>query len=523
MTLQGTSFIGNQRGTGSDIACHATNPATGELLDPAYIAATKEELDRAVELATAAFPVFSATSGAERAKFLRTIADEIDAIVDEIAVRGPLESGLPEARLRGETGRTTGQLRLFATVVEDGSWVDARIEHGQPERQPIPKVDLRSQLRGVGPVAVFAASNFPMAFSTAGGDTASALAAGCPVIVKAHSSHPGLAEMVAECVIKAAKTCGMPEGVFSLVYGSGRKIGQALVKHPGIQAVGFTGSQAGGRALMDSAAARPQPIPVYAEMSSINPVFILPGALAERGEALADGLYGSLTMGVGQFCTNPGLVFTPTSGTEAFTEKLTTTTAAGATGTMLNSGIAKSYCSGVEALKAKGGIKTLAEVPSTLDGAQGGPAVFRTDVGTFLQDEDLMEEVFGPTTLIVASDDKAELLKAAEALEGQLTATIQGTEADLAEYSDLVEILVRKAGRVIFNNFPTGVEVCHSMVHGGPYPATSDGRSTSVGTMAIYRFARPVSYQNFPDAALPDSLKEANPLGIKRMVDGVRD
>lgn len=523
MTLQGTSFIGNQRGTGSDIACHATNPATGEQLNPAFIATSSEELDRAVKLATAAFPIFSASSGADRAKFLRTIADEIDAIVDEIAARGPLESGLPEARLRGETGRTTGQLRLFATVVEDGSWVDARIEHAQPDRQPIPKVDLRSQLRGVGPVAVFAASNFPMAFSTAGGDTASALAAGCPVIVKAHSSHPGISEMVAECVIKAANACGMPEGVFSLVYGSGRIIGQALVKHPGIQAVGFTGSQAGGRALMDSAAARPQPIPVYAEMSSINPVFILPGALAERSEAIAEGLYGSLTMGVGQFCTNPGLVFAPASGAEAFTEKLTTTTAAGATGTMLNNSIAKSYCSGVDTLKAKGKVELLAEVPSTVDGAQGGPAVFRTDVDTFLKDDDLMEEVFGPTTLIVASDEKAELLKSAEALEGQLTATIQGTEADLAEYSDLVEILVRKAGRVIFNNFPTGVEVCHSMVHGGPYPATSDGRSTSVGTMAIYRFARPVSYQNFPDTALPDALKEANPLGIKRMVDGVRN
>ena len=516
--MQGTSFIGYSRGSTTGTSSNAVNPATLESLEPAYVAPSSAEVEAAVALAAKAFPLYRQLPAATRANFLRTIASEIEASADAIAARGTAETGLPEARLRGETGRTVGQLRLFAAMLDEGSWVDARIEHAQPERTPIPKVDIRSMLRPLGPVVVFCASNFPLAYSVAGGDTASALAVGCPVIVKAHSSHPGTSEIVADAVIRAAQQCGMPEGVFSVLYGSGVTVGGQLVQHPEIKAVGFTGSHKGGRALMDLAAARPEPIPVYAEMSSINPVVILSGAIAEKAAALAEGFYQSLTLGVGQFCTNPGLLLFPKGAEAEFIAALQEKIAAAPSGTMLNAGICKAYQDATSACGAQPGVTTISSAQQAATG-QATPAVFLCDAETFLNSPALSDEMFGPASLLISGTPE-QMLTVAEALEGQLTASVHGTEADLATADPLLEILERKAGRLIFNGFPTGVEVCHSMVHGGPYPSTSDGRSTSVGTMAAYRFTRPVAWQNTPDALLPEELKEGNPLGIPRMVDG---
>jgi NADP-dependent aldehyde dehydrogenase len=518
--MQGTSFIGYSRGVANAPLTQAINPATQEKLEPGFASPSLDEVERAVQLAHAAFPQYRLTSAATRAAFLRLIATEIEAVADDIAARGCAETGLPEARLRGETGRTVGQLRLFASMLDDGSWLDARIEHAQPDRTPIPKVDLRSMMRPLGPVAVFCASNFPLAYSVAGGDTASALAVGCPVIVKAHSSHPGTAEIVASAVIRAAQASGMPEGVFSVLYGSGVTVGGALVKHPHIKAVGFTGSFKGGRALMDMAAARHEPIPVYAEMSSINPVVMLPGILAEKSAALADGFFQSLTLGVGQFCTNPGLVLLPAGSESDFIAALTEKIAQAPAGVMLNAGICQAYRDSTQATASQPGVTAIV---SEQDAAPctGLPQVFVVPAKTFLASPALCEEMFGPASLLVVGSE-SELLAVAESLEGQLTASVHGTENDLAKAGTLFEILERKAGRLIFNGFPTGVEVCHSMVHGGPYPSTSDGRSTSVGTMAATRFTRAVAWQNTPDALLPDELKESNPLGISRMVDGKR-
>lgn len=518
-TLSGTSVIGYARGAGTQAAGQALHAASGAKLEPIYQAATPEEVDQAVELAAAAFPIYSALSGKQRGTFLRAIAEQIEGVVDDIAERGTQETGLPDARLRGETVRTTGQLRLFAALVEEGSWVEARIEKAQPERQPLPKPDIRSMLRPLGPVAVFCASNFPMAFSVAGGDTAAALAAGCPVVVIAHSAHPGVAEIVGQAVLRAALATNMPEGVFSLLYGGGRSVGIPVVQHPVIQAVGFTGSRNGGTALMKAAASRPQPIPVYAEMSSVNPVVILPGAL-ERGEAaLAEAFFNSLTLGVGQFCTNPGLVFLPEGTGLVFLDRLKQLVAASTPGVMLSEGIAKAYTETVDAIAGTAGVETIARCSASA--APGAAAVFSVSIRRFLEDDLLQGEMFGPGTLIVRGTLE-EIEATIPELEGQLTASIHGTEAELASHSSLVTALATKAGRVIFNGFPTGVEVCHSMVHGGPYPSTSDGRSTSVGTMSIQRFVRAVCYQSFPDSCLAPELQDANPLGIWRMTDGER-
>ena len=514
--LLGTSFIGYSRSTGSETCGNAVQPGTGTLLEPAYRSATSEEVDHAMALAAAAFPAYSILSGKTRAGFLRAIAVEIESVVADIVERGMLETGLPEPRLRGETGRTTGQLRMFADLIEDGSWVDARIDRAQPDRLPIPKVDLRSMLRPLGPVAVFCASNFPLAFSAAGGDTASALAAGCPVVVIAHASHPGVSEIVANAVIRAAKLTDMPEGVFSLLYGGGRKVGQAVVKHPVTQAVGFTGSRTGGTALMESAANRKQPIPVYAEMSSVNPVVILPGALARGEEALAEAFSGSLTLGVGQFCTNPGLVFIPANQGDAFLNKLKSLIEAGTPGMMLNASICKSFADSTAAFAAADGVATLARSTTEAGPGQGAPAVFTVSISDFLKNEALQGEMFGPATLIVRGSLE-EIEAAIPHLEGQLTASLHATVEEIASHTSLVHALQQRAGRLIFNGFPTGVEVCNSMVHGGPFPATSDGRSTSVGTTAIFRFCRPVAWQSFPDAALPAELQDANPLGVRRI------
>lgn len=523
MKLTGLSIIGAGRGARGGDVFHGINPSTGENLPTDYHGAGGGEVDRAARLAEAAFEVVAGLPGRERAALLRQIAARIEDAADAIRLRGSLETGLPEARLTAETGRTTGQLRLFADLLDEGSWVGARIDRALPDRKPLPKSDIRFMLGPVGPVAVFCASNFPLAFSVAGGDTASALAAGCPVIVKAHHAHPGTSEIVGLAIQEAVRASGLPEGTFSMLYGSGRVVGQALVRHPSVRAVGFTGSRSGGRALFDLAAARPEPIPVYAEMSSINPVFILPSALEGDTEALAAGLHGSLTLGVGQFCTNPGLVVTGTGkAVEGFKAAFAAKVRATAPATMLHRGIHDSYTEGVGRKASNRRVKPVAVVDC--DGGAGGsdaaPAVFATGAAAYLEDPMLSEEVFGPSTLLVDCTDAEEMLRIAGNLEGHLTASVFGSAEELAANRRLIAVLQRKVGRLIFNQFPTGVEVCHAMVHGGPYPATTDGRSTSVGSAAILRFCRPVCYQNFPQAALPPELQDKNPLGIMRMVDG---
>ncbi len=498
-------------------------PATGTEMDPLFRGATAAEVDRAVALAAEAFPAFRKLSGDTRATFLETIADEIEAIGDPLLERCDAETGLGIPRLTGERGRTTGQLRLFASLIREGSWVDARIDHAITDREPLPKPDARLMLMPVGPVVVFGASNFPLAFSTAGGDTASALAAGCPVIVKAHRSHAGTGELVGQAIQRAAQTCGMPNGVFSLIHGAGAQVGSALVEQPQIRAVGFTGSLSGGRALFDLASRRPEPIPVYAEMGSLNPVFVLPGALSERGSEFAEGLRGSVTLGVGQFCTNPGLVLgIEDEAMDGFIETAETLFEEASPATMLNPGIRDAFENGLATMEGAANVSLIARSDQSPDATktEASPHVWVTDVTSFLDNPDLSHEVFGPSSLVVKCKTREEMIDVANRLEGHLTATIHGTNKDLTEHADLVEVLERKVGRVIFNGFPTGVEVCHSMHHGGPYPATTDGRSTSVGTAAIFRFTRLVCYQGFPSAALPDELKDGNPLGIWRTVDG---
>jgi len=518
VNLSGRSIIGFGDGS-TGVSFRARDPMTGETLLPDFYSASAEEAEAAVRLGNDAFAIYSRTPGSERSKFLRRIAENIDAIAAEIIERCGYETALPEARLRGELARTTGQLRLFAQLVEEGSWAMARIDRPDPERKPLPKPDIRSILRPLGPVVVFGASNFPLAFSVAGGDTASALAAGNPVVVKAHPAHPGTEELVGNAIREAVRWCGLPEGVFSLLFDAGNEIGIALVKHPLVKAAGFTGSRSGGTSLMKVAASRREPIPFFAEMSSTNPVFILPGALRERAEKIATGLYGSFTLGAGQFCTKPGLVFLPV-GDDAtkFTAKLQESVSGSATLHLLTSGIQSSYAAGLAARRTKAGVRLLVE--PRVDGRGVAPALFETDLETFVCDPDLAGEIFGPSTLLIRHSNREDILRIARELEGHLTATIHSTEQDLREFSDLIAILERKVGRLIFNGFPTGVEVCHAMVHGGPFPATSDPRWTSVGTLAIYRFCRPVCYQGSPDANLPDELKDDNPLGILRMLDG---
>jgi len=523
MKLEGLSILGAGRAPADGKPTPALNPATGVALGPDYFWATTTDVETAAQLAAKAFIEFGKWPGKRRAELLRRIAELIEANAAAIQERANQETALPLARLQGETARTCGQLRLFATLIEEGWWLDARIDHADPNRKPLPKPDVRSMLAPLGPVVVFSSSNFPLAFSVAGGDTASALAAGCPVIVKPHQGHLGTSELVGLCVQQAVKDCGAPEGTFSLLYGAGREVGIALVKHPLVKAVGFTGSRSGGRALMDAAAARPEPIPVYAEMGSINPVFILPGALKQNAEAIATGLHGSVTLGVGQFCTNPGLVFTDAgAASQPFLQKLDSLMAGTPPGTMLTADLCESYREGVKKFSQIPGVRQAAgaNADAGAGNAQAGAALFVTEASNFLKNHALMDEVFGPSTLVVQCTSREEMLAAARNLEGQLTATIHGTPEDLAANRDLLAILEAKVGRIVFNGFPTGVEVCHAMTHGGPYPATSDGRSTSVGTRAIERFARPVCYQGFPDTALPDELKEANPLGLWRLVDG---
>jgi alpha-ketoglutaric semialdehyde dehydrogenase len=518
--LSGVSIVGSENASSTGLEFSGVNPATGERLEPSYFSASMNDVEHAATLAEEAFSSYRALSGKERGSFLRAIADRIQTMSDALVERAHLETALPVARLQGEVMRTANQLRLFAEVVEEGSWTTPRIDTALPDRKPLPRPDIRSMLVPLGPVAVFGASNFPLAFSVAGGDTASALAAGNPVVVKAHPAHPGTSELVGNAIRESVRACGLHAGVFSLLFDSGIEIGTRLVQHPLMKAVGFTGSLAGGKALMQLAADRPEPIPCYTEMSSTNPVFVLPGAL-QQYEKIAADLTASYTLGAGQFCTKPGLVLVSSSEDAwSLVEELRKRAAAVPEFSMLTSGIAVQYRRGLEKRTVSEGVRVGFHAEGGHGGAATTAALLETEAADLLRDPALAEEIFGPTSLIVTCRDRGEMMEAAQALHGHLTATLLGTEDDLASHRDLIAILERKVGRVIFNGYPTGVEVCHAMVHGGPYPATSDGRSTSVGSMAIFRFARPVCYQGLPQSALPAELKNENPLGVLRMVNG---
>lgn len=521
--LSGQSFIGFARSQSTGPAQRCVNPATATDLPTDFFQATSADVEQACHLAQAAAPVLAALGGKQKAAFLRAIAVRIEAATPDLVARATQETALPVARCEGEIGRTIAQLRLFADLVDAGDWIDARIETANPDRKPLPKPDHRSMLRPLGPVAVFCASNFPFAYSVAGGDTASAFAAGCPVIVMAHHAHCGTAEIMAALVVDAVRASGLPEGTFSMLMGSGRVIGQQLARHPVLRAIGFTGSRTGGRALMDTAAARAVPIPVYAEMSSVNPVVILRGALAARGDAIATGLAASCTLGVGQFCTQPGLIILErTAVAEVFVATLSRLFTEAAEGTMLTAGIHQAYTQGVAVRTAHAGVTVLARGPASGQPNRATPTLFATDARAFVADGSLQEEIFGPSSLVIWCTDAGERGQVITALHGSLTATIHASDAELAANTDLIGQLTAIAGRVIINGFPTGVEVSHAIVHGGPYPALSDGRTTSVGSNAIYRFTRLVCYQNFPESALPAELQSANPLGISRLVNGVR-
>lgn len=479
-------------------------PVTGEA--DSFAVGTPELVDRAVMAAEEAFWTFGYSSRAERASLLRTIAEEIDARGEEITAIGIKETGLPEVRLNGERGRTVGQLRLFADHIEKGEYLDRRHDGALPDRQPLPRPDLRLVQRPIGPVAVFGASNFPLAFSTAGGDTAAALAAGCPVVVKGHSAHPGVSDIVSQAFHAAIKKCGTHPGVFSQIQGGNRAVGQTLVQHPLIKAVGFTGSLGGGRALFDLCASRPEPIPFFGELGSVNPMFILPDALSARGEAIAQGWSGSLTMGAGQFCTNPGIaVVLAGPDAEAFAQTAADALKGVGEQTMLTAGIAGAYYAGRDRIAATSTVREV--MTSSCDLRTATPYLYSVRAKDWLANEALGEEVFGPLGMIVIAEDEEEMRTIAKSLVGQLTCTLHMDDGDADIARSLMPILERKAGRLLANGFPTGVEVCDSMVHGGPYPASTNFGATSVGTLSIRRFLRPVCYQNMPEGILPDDLR----------------
>ncbi|MET7843743.1 aldehyde dehydrogenase (NADP(+)) [Streptomyces sp. NPDC005356] len=519
--LAGTMFIGSDAVTGTGPRIRSCDPRTGDELDPAYHLASSAEVTRACRLAEDAFDAYRDTHPEQRARFLERIAHHLTRATDTLVERGHLETGLPVARLTGEVGRTTGQLRMFAEVLREGSWHGARIDPAQPDRAPLPRADMRQRKIPLGPVAVFGASNFPLAFSVAGGDTASALAAGCPVVVKAHEAHLGTSELVARAVLAAATDTNMPNGVFSLLVGDGHGTGTQLAGDPRIQAIGFTGSRTAGLALARTAAQRVQPIPVYAEMSSVNPVLLMPGALADRARQLADEFVDSLTLGAGQFCTNPGLLIAVEgSDLDTFTAAAAQRVDSDSGATMLTPRIAQSYRLETEAVTTHPKIQVLARGTraETVSGGQALLVVVQGD--DFCADPGLQREMFGAASLLVRCRDLDQVSDVVRALEGQLTATVHTADTDLDDARALLPLLERRAGRVLFNNWPTGVEVGHAMVHGGPYPATSDARTTSVGSLAIERFLRPVAYQNLPETLLPPPLQDDNPYGIPRRVDG---
>jgi NADP-dependent aldehyde dehydrogenase len=521
MELTGDLLIGGARRRGSEPGFQAVEATTGETMGPLFSGAGAAEVNEACRLAAAAFASYRETSAEVRAGFLEAIAGNIEGIGDALIERCMRETGLPRPRIEGERARMAGQLRLFAAVVREGSWMGLRLDKALPARTPLPRPDLRLRHVPVGPVAVFGASNFPLAFSVAGGDTASALAAGCPVIVKAHPAHPGTCELVGRAIQDAVRDAGLAEGVFSMLAGAGNALGGALVADPRVKAVGFTGSRAGGLALVARAAERAEPIPVYAEMSSINPVLLMPAALAARGAEIAKGFVGSLTMGAGQFCTNPGLVLAVRgAGLEGFLAAAKAEISAAAAAAMLHPGIFKAYAAGVARLAGDGKVSEVARGKPGDGPNQCQAALFVTKAADFIADKSLSEEVFGASGLVVACEDVSELSAVLDALEGQLTITLQMDPGDYDEAEKLLPLLEEKAGRILVNGWPTGVEVSHAMVHGGPFPSTSDARSTSVGTLAIRRFLRPVCYQNFPEAVLPEALRDGRIGAFWRREDG---
>lgn len=522
-TLAGASIIAGKPVIGNHGVSQAVNPATNESLEPNYTLVDSEQLKEATREAKAAFASYSVTDLDTRAAFLETVADYLDALAEPLTERYMLESGLPRARAEGERGRTVNQLRMFASVVRQGDFIGARVDPAIPDRNP-PRVDIRQRKVPLGPVAVFGASNFPLAFSTAGGDTASALAAGCPVVFKAHNAHPGVSELVGKAITDAVTDHGLHRGVFSLVFGPGRVVGQALVKDEAIKAVGFTGSRQGGLALVETAQSRPVPIPVYAEMSSTNPVFVLPGALKQDVDSLAEEYIASVTGSSGQLCTQPGHVFIPaTDDGNRFVEAVIRAVKKVDGKTMLTPGIAGAWHEGTTQLSEQGGMHLLGQGVGGQTENAPAPVIYETDLATFVANPEMQIEVFGAASVVIRYGNFDDLLESIAHLEGQLTTTLQmGVEdsADLRAAAELMPALESLAGRILVNNWPTGVEVGHAMVHCGPFPATSDPRTTSVGSMAIERFLRPVAYQNLPEALLPDALKEANPWNLTRRVDG---
>lgn len=497
------------------------NPVTGEVLPGSFEKASAEEVARACERCAEAAVVLRRKSGEEIAVLLETIGASLADAKDAIQKRVQEETGYPDPRVQGEFGRMVGGFTVFAQVARDASWVEATIDHAEPDRAPLPKPDLRKMLIPIGPVGIFGASNFPLALSAGGSDVTSALAAGCPVVVKGHSSHAGTCELIGKAIQEGVAKAGFPEGTYQMVLGDGREVGEAIVKHPDIAAVGFTGSLRGGRALFDLASQRENPIPLYAEMGSVNPQFVLPELAETNGEGFAEGYFGSITLGNGQFCTCPGMLFLP-PGSETLLEKLASLVADSTGQPLLNEGICAAFDSGMSRLESLEGVDVLAK--GTLEGAVvGAPAmVVKVSYEDYVaQKEVLSEEVFGPSAVVVVCDDVAQFAEAARGFEGQLGASLHGTDAELAGAQDLLHELERFTGRVVVNAFPTGLEVCHSLVHGGPYPATTHSHFTSVGQGGIARWTRAMSYQGVPDALLPPALQEANPLGIARRVDGV--
>ena len=507
MKLTGNLLIGGTSRHGRNGSFEAVEAATGEFLPTSFGGASIEDLREATKLSWEAFPIYRETSLEKRAEFLEKIAALIAAADDDLIARTMAETGLPKARLEGERMRTINQLKMFATEVRSGRFLDKHEDKGDPTRSPVAKPDLKFRNIAIGPVAVFGASNFPFAFSVAGGDTAAALAAGFPVVVKAHSAHPGTSEVIGFCVQQAVAECGLPAGTFALLHTIDNKIAQALVADPYIRAVGFTGSRSGGLALMEVASKRKQPIPVYAEMSSINPVILLPEALKNNAAKIATSFVSSLTMGAGQFCTNPGLILAvECEGLDVFLKTAVDAVGAQAPQTMLTPNIAKAYRQGVGNWAQNPRVKKLAEGQVSND-FQCQAALFETNASDFTNDHTMQDEIFGSASLVVRCKNISEFVNVLSSIEGQLTIAVHMQDSDEAVFKEILPLLEVTAGRILINGFGTGVEVSPAMVHGGPYPSTSDGRSTSVGTAAIYRFLRPVCYQDFSPDILPDLLK----------------
>lgn len=523
MKLTGHHLIGGRLAVSSGNGFRAVNPTSGQAMEPEYHEATLEEVDRAVREAAGAFDVLRGQAPEARAVFLDALAEAVLEAGDGLLQRTHEETGLPLPRLTAERGRALNQAKMFAGMLREGSWVDARIDRPDPGREPMPKPDVRRMLRPVGPVVVFGASNFPLAISVIGSDTVSALAAGCPVVVKAHPAHPGTCEFLGNAVTRALAKCGLPPGAFSLLHGRGNEVGLALVNHPYTAAVSFTGSLTGGRALFDAATARPNPVPVYAEMGSVNPVFLLPGALKRNGPDIARAYLQSVTLGCGQFCTNPGIVF-GTRGPEwnAFHDAVAAEAGNAPPATMLHAGIREGFEKGLERLESATGVRLVGRSNSepAADQNQAACHIFATNAASLRQNPHLWQEIFGPTSLLVECESAEELEQMADVMEGQLTGTVHGTAEDFERAGRLLQILERKVGRLIRDGFPTGIEVCAAMQHGGPYPATTHSHFTSIGTASILRFVRPVCYQNFPETALPVELHNQNYRRIWRLIDG---